>query len=766
MKSDAKTYKKKKKKKSNPVVKTLKVIGTTVLSLVLVCIITFSIVATALTVYVIKFMENTSDVDIDLYNLDVITTSFIYAQDPETGEWVEIHRMSQNQNRILVTLDEVPQHVQDAFICTEDERFFEHEGVDFKRTFAAFANMFLEFWDTKQGGSTITQQLVKNLTGDEDKTSTRKMREIFRAMNLEDEYPKEVILEAYLNYIGFGGNCYGVQAAANRYFDKDVSELTIAEAACLASIPKSPNTLNPEVDPEANRERRNNVVLPAMLKNGVISSEEYEQALNEEIIYAYQEIDEETGEIVEAETEMQNWYVDMVIFEVADDMMKKYGYETQEEAISAISNGGYKIYAAVDPNIQQQMEEKFKDNTTFAAETLNNPPQAAAIIMDYNGYIKGVVGGIGEKPNPLCYNRATMSQRSIGSTVKPIASYGYAMYTDQITWSTIFYDTPIEVVEDWNTMKKKKWPANYSNRWTEDPYFTFQALQRSLNTIPAQIVEQATPQEVFKFVQNNMQITSLVASDADYSAMTVGGLTNGITLLELTTAYQAFGNEGKIHDPTSYYKVVDAEGEVILENDGESYVQAIDPDTAYVMNKLLQTVVYGPNGTGTAAKIEGVTIAAKTGTSQDWADIAFVGCTPSYVSSVWYGYDDSYKYDENKKEWVANSTQGTYYSSAKVWKNIFEDIMKEGEVTEFPANENVIEAKYCTITGLIASEYCPHSVDVGYYKPSNVPETCSGVHGTIASDSDAEETVAPSETLPPETSPVGAATAVDLSTLY
>ena len=755
----------KRRKKSNPILKTLAVIGTTFLSLFLIVVITLCIVATALTVYVIKFMENSESVDIDLYNLDVMTTSFIYAEDPETGEQVEIHRMSQDANRILVSLDDIPQHVRDAFISTEDERFYEHEGVDFKRTFLAFANYFLHFWDENQGGSTITQQLVKNITGDDKQDPARKMREIFRAMNLEREYPKDVILEAYLNYIGFGGNTYGIQAAANKYFDKDVSELTVAEAACLAAIPKSTVQYNPLVHPENNEKRRNNVVLPTMLENGFISSEQYEEAINEQIIYAGQHLDEETGEIVEEDAVIQDWFVDMVIFDVARDFQKKYGIDTQEEAIAKISNGGYRIYATVDIDIQKEMEAKYLDNSTFAKETLSNPPQSAAIIMDYNGCIKGVVGGIGRKPNPMCYNRATMAKRSIGSTVKPISSYGYALYSDYINWSTVFFDEPIEVVKDWNTMEKMKWPKNYSNVWTGQRFFTYDALQRSLNTIPAQLVDQLTPKAVFDFMQNNMQITSLVAADADYSAMTVGGLTDGITLLELASAYQAFGNSGKIYKPISYYKVLDSNGNVVLDNTDNSFIQAIDADTAYVMNKLLQTVVYGPSGTGRAAKIDNVVIAAKTGTSQEWVDLAFVGVTPGYVSAVWYGYDEAYKYDEQTGKYVPNSCKDLYYSSAVVWKNIFGNIMTEKDSgTDFAENPNVLKLDYCTVTGLLAGPNCTAKAE-GYYKPTNIPSFCNGDHsGTTYNLPGGETTMAPLETPESENTPSTAST-IDLNSL-
>ncbi|MGN0689999.1 MAG: penicillin-binding transpeptidase domain-containing protein, partial [Oscillospiraceae bacterium] len=488
-------------------------------------------------------------------------------------------------------------------------------------------------------------------------------------------------------------------------------------------------------------------------------------AINEQIIYAGQHLDEETGEIVEEDAVIQDWFVDMVIFDVARDFQKKYGIDTQEEAIAKISNGGYRIYATVDIDIQKEMEAKYLDNSTFAKETLSNPPQSAAIIMDYNGCIKGVVGGIGRKPNPMCYNRATMAKRSIGSTVKPISSYGYALYSDYINWSTVFFDEPIEVVKDWNTMEKMKWPKNYSNVWTGQRFFTYDALQRSLNTIPAQLVDQLTPKAVFDFMQNNMQITSLVAADADYSAMTVGGLTDGITLLELASAYQAFGNSGKIYKPISYYKVLDSNGNVVLDNTDNSYIQAIDADTAYVMNKLLQTVVYGPSGTGRAAKIDNVVIAAKTGTSQEWVDLAFVGVTPGYVSAVWYGYDEAYKYDEQTGKYVPNSCKDLYYSSAVVWKNIFGNIMTEKDSgTDFAENPNVLKLDYCTVTGLLAGPNCTAKAE-GYYKPTNIPSFCNGDHsGTTYNLPGGETTMAPLETPESENTPSTAST-IDLNSL-
>jgi penicillin-binding protein 1A len=722
---------KKTKKKSHPIKKALAVIGTTILSVVLIVIITGSIVATALTVYVMKFMDNTND--IDLYNLDLKSTSFIYAYDKE-GKEVEIQRISRDENRIPVDINKVPEYVKMAFVCIEDERFFEHKGVDFKRTFAAFANMFLNFYKSQQGGSTITQQLVKNITRDDDVSIQRKIREIFTAMNLEKNYTKTDILEAYLNYIGFGGTTYGIQAASYKYFGKDVTQLTLAEAASLAAIPKDPNHLNPFASPERNKERQL-LVLKAMLENSVISDQEYEEAVNQQLVFADPNSSTNSAGN-QTNSTVQSYFVDLVINDVAADLKELYGLDSIDKARDRLMSGGYKIYSTVDIDMQKAVEQKFLDYKTFSSKVLNDPPQAAFICMDYNGNIKAVVGGIGEKPGPLCWNRAVDSVRSPGSCIKPISTYGYGLSMDLFHWSTIFTDKPIEVM-DYEKGQKVLWPKNYSNVWSYQNFFTFEALQRSLNTIPAQLCEKETPRAVFDFVKDKMGITTLVeskqvngtvVSDVNLSPMSVGGLTEGVTLRELVEAYQVFGNLGKRYDSTTYTKVTDSDGNIILEH---KYipVQALDEDTAYVMNKLLQTVIEGPNGTGRAARLNTTPLVGKTGTSQDWVDLSFVGCTPDYVSGVWYGYDEPRKYDEKTKTWIVNEARNKYYSSSQVWKNIFGEIAENETGKAFPTDPNVKELYYCTVTGLIAGPNCTsRSSTPGYYKPSNIPAMCNGDH--------------------------------------
>ncbi len=707
---DKKTQVRRKKKKVNPVKRTLVVIGTTLLSLVLIVIITGSIIAAALTVYIVQFSNDVDVIELDLSDLDLAYSTFIYAYDDNEAV-TELAKISRKADRIPVTIDKIPQYVQDAFVYTEDERFYEHDGVDWQRTFMAFLNEFLKMWSTRQGGSTITQQLVKNVTSDDAKTWDRKMREIFRASQLERYRPKQEILEAYLNFIGFGGSTAGIQAASLKYFGKDVSELSVAEGAVLAAIPKNPEVVNPFADREQCIERQRETVLPMMYKNAAISEKQYYEALEEELVFVEPNANSDSGG-----TGIQNWFTDMVIRDVTLDLADLYGIE-EDEASDLLYNGGFEVYATVDMEMQNAVEAKFVDYTTFSDRVLTDPPEAAFICMDYQGNIKAVVGSNREKVGSNVYNRADRALRSPGSCIKPITSYSYGIEKNLINWSSVFRNEPIITdMIDPETGAKRTWPYNYNSRsYDYAGYFTFQALQRSLNTIPAQLIEMETPAAVFEFLQNKYQITSLNAYDADMAPLSVGALTDGISLRELVAAYQPFGNAGIYCKPTSYTKVLDSNGKVILEHK-YTPLQSLGKETSYVMNKLMQTVIEGPNGTGRAARLSVTPLIGKTGTSQDWHDLSFVGCTPDYVSGIWYGYDVP-----------KQIPTGTFYSSAQVWKNVFGEIADSMPVKSFPENNDVKELYYCTRTGLIASGTCPTGA-VGYYKSDCIPETCPGNH--------------------------------------
>lgn len=713
--------KRRRRKKKGPIRKTLTVIGMVLLSLILIAVISVSIIAAALTVYVMQFRENTP-IDIDLDSLDLAYTTFIYGYD-ENGEQVELKSISHTADRIPVSIDRVPQHVRDAFVYIEDERFYEHAGVDWKRTFGAFVNLLTNeaLYGSTQGGSTITQQLVKNVTGDKDEHWDRKLREIFRASDLERYRDKDDILEAYLNCIGFGGNTSGIQAASLKYFNKDVSELTLAEAACLAAIPKSPENLNPRVNPEGNRERQL-LVLRAMYNNAAISKQQYENAIAEELVF-YDPSTEDNDD------DIQNWYIDMVIRDVTIDLSKLYGVDT-DEAREMLYDGGYSIYTPIDIKMQEELEAKYRDYTTFSNTVLNDPPLSAFTVMDYTGNVLAVVGNIGEKSGSNVWNHATMSPRQPGSSFKPVAGYSYSIEHDLATWSTIMPDLPIEIPDENNPGQMRKWPTNYSsssrnNVWSGNSYFIFQALQRSLNTVSARLVQAAGSGNVFEFVQNRYQFSTLVAEDADLSPMSVGALTKGVTVRELVAAYQVFGNGGQYFAPTSYTYVQDPTGEVILQHK-YTPIQSISAESAYVMNKLMQQVIDGPNGTGRAAKLENIPVAGKTGTSQNWADNWFVCCTPDYVSGVWYGYEDR-----------RTVPSGTYYSTAQLWKNIFGDIASRGTTPDFPECETVKQLYFCSNTGMIAGSNCP-AYNQGYYKSTNIPPVCNKCGGYTINPKNAE----------------------------
>ncbi len=702
------------------------ILGTTLLSIFLVVIITGTIVATAMTVYVLEFMDETSDVTIT--ELASSANTIIYAQKNEK-ELVQLYTVANEIQRVPIDIEEIPQHVRDAFVCVEDERFYSHEGIDYKRTFAAFANMFIHIYDTNQGGSTITQQLIKNLTGDDDPSPERKIREIFRAMQFEKKYSKDEILENYLNYIGFGGPTNGIQLAAIKYFGKDVSELTIAEAACLAAIPKSPETLNPFAEYQddetgewintgkaENRDRQESV-LYHMYKNGAISYDQYHKALDEELIFtdskeykkAHPEADADN---MMDEEKANSWVVDTAMREYAAVLMDEYGI-TEDEAFARINSGGYQIYTTVNLEMQKYVEEKYLDisnlmdpdsNCSWDENDNRIYPQSAFIAMDYNGEIQCVVGGIGEKTVSLGFNRATMAQRQPGSCIKPVTTYGLALSTDHIHWGSMYKDSPIQIEGG------KDWPQNYDYTWPGNSIPIYDALRRSRNTVPAQLCKELTPQSVFNFATQNLglelvDITESGKSDIAYAPLTIGALTNGVSIENLVNGYLPYGNGGTYYGAHIISRVEKGDGSIVYQNDGNPH-EAVDKETAYVMNKLLQEVI--KNGTGTAAQLSNKTVAGKTGTSEDWNDLCFVGLTEDFVSGVWIGYD--------QKEML-----NTGLSSAKVWYNIigeYADSVKSDK--SYPECDDVISASTCTSSGMIAGDSCSKGV-TGYWKSTNAP---------------------------------------------
>lgn len=705
-------------------------VGKVIFAAFLIFIIIGSIVGTAMTVFIMRYVN--ADPVIDLDALELGYTTVIYGTNFE-GEEIELQKITSGGYRTWVSIDKIPQMVQDAFMYSEDERFKEHEGVDWARTFGAFAGWVASKFGVETSGfgaSTITQQLVKNINSDfYQRTGSTKLKEIMMSLNLERHYSKDKILEAYLNYINLGNNTYGVEAASQKYFNKSVSELTVSEAAMLAVIPKSPSKYEPINNYETNIDRRNRVSLAKLLEFNCITQEEYDAAVAD--MPQIFNIDLSQNENDTFST-IYSWYVDEAIRSVQADFASKYNVSS-DEALDMINNGGYRIYTPMISELQNVLEDAFLDDSLFEANSAANAitytnsageqvtitPSAAMVIMDYEGYVLAIVGDRGAKTSSLCWSNASGKSRlSPGSCMKPITVYAPAIDNGTITWSTLLTDEPIEAKGD--DGKLRPWPENYGgpSKWTYAPITMQKALEVSKNTIPAQLIKTLTPEYCFNFLTQDLGITTLLDDESEHLALTIGGLDEGLKLTELVAAYEMFGNGGMHYAPKAYTQVVDTMGNVILDNSYDEGNQAISEQSAYVMNRLLNTVITGSEGTGRAAAVSGYDIVGKTGTSSFSEHLSFVGCTPSFVSGIWLGYSD-----------IQEEIPSTY-SPAKVWGNIMSLILPlyyQADET-FEAPEGVVQMQYCTHTGLLATNGCP-STAVGYYDSSQLPGYCT-THGS------------------------------------
>lgn len=680
----------------------LQLAGKGIIAMALVGIITGSIVASVMAIYIFKSLDGT--VDIDLHDLDMKYTTIMYATDRETGESYELKRIQSTENRISVDFEQMPDHLWQAAVAAEDKRFPDHHGVDWKRTTAAFVNQYvIKLFPGTQGGSTITQQVIKNVTGEKEVSAARKINEIFSALKLEKQFSKEEILESYLNTIPFGGTIHGVQAAANYYFDKDVSELTVPESACIITITNAPSYYNPFGEKGAvhNKERRN-YIYTQMLELGYITQEEYEE---------YYDSDVEVARTAtqEGETAMLSWFEDYVIDEVIGDLQKELNI-TGNEAWDMVYNKGLRIYTTYDPAVQKSLENSYKDLSKFPPVYNSEYPESAVVVLNVeDGSIAGLIGG-NEKNGDRLFNRATAAQRHPGSTMKAISPYLQAFEMDMVTWSTMFINNPI-------TVGGQPWPVNYYTADDGKKVSLVYAFQRSLNRIPAQLMEVIGPEQAYNFLEKKLNLYSLVSpednpqyNDMNLSPMTLGGMTVGITPLEMAGAYRTFATGGKFVTPYSYTAVYDSEGNLLLEKDTKS-VRVISAETATIINKLLQAAAQLPPGTGTTANLGAMPTGGKTGTSSDDFDQWFVGMTPYYVTAVWMGYDEP------------SQIRYGNYPPPILWKLLMAPIHQNLPVKPFYASENVQAMSYCTESGDLATPNCP-AVATGWYKTSFMPSNC------------------------------------------
>lgn len=727
----------------------LTIVGTTLSSMLLIIVVMLCIVVTIIVVYILNFADN--GFDANLREAEMKYTTIVYAYDSE-GHEVEITRLASEQNRIWTNYEDISPNLINAVVSTEDKRFWDHKGVDWRRTVFALGADVLNLSRAGQGGSTITQQLVKNITGDDKQNWERKLREIFRAMSLEEKYTKIDILESYLNRIWLGGMVYGVGAASQYYFGKDAKDLDIAESAIIAGMIRNPYMRSPYVDLQ-NCKDNQIYALQNMYEQGYISLREYEDAKVEQVKFARTvygdafgyvdpnsvepgnpdenedvEDDDEEEPIYEAykwdDYEIsQNWYVDAAIDQVINDYAELKGI-SYTSARNDINNGGFKIYINMDIELQDKLEEKYRDpliamtdydKTAKETDLL----QSAFVITNYEGTVVALAGGLGDKPGDNCFNRATMAVRAPGSTIKPISVYATAIQNNIVTFSTMLPDKQISILDGYYI---RKWPNNFDYNQTEELIPVWMGLRESKNTLAVRITQLLSPQVCYNQLTENLGLTTLTDTDIQLSPMSMGALTNGAKLYEMAAAYQIFGNGGIYYRPMLYSRVLDGKDNVILKQDFYG-TQAIDSDTAWIVNRMMKTVVTDGTSSGRYAALPNCEVIGKTGTSNSGKDLLFAGCTPEYVGMVWLGYDTNK--DIPTSSWSADWDYHRY--GAQIWHDVMVDIVNTTQTHKFTPDTSVLQRRYCVETGLLASTSCEET-KIGYYRDGNLPGYCSGNH--------------------------------------
>lgn len=717
------------------------------ITVLLVGVITGMIVGTAFIIYINNCID--PEVDMSLFAIDKDRTTTIYYteytdRENRIGEEVELEdqRLYGAENSLWAEYEDMPKDLIYAFVSIEDRRFFTHDGVDWLRTGSAVLN-FLFPQGRLYGASTITQQLIKNITGDDDVTIQRKIQEIVRALNIEKYKSKEEIIEMYLNFVYLSQNCYGVQTAANTYFNKDVSDLTLVECAALAAIVQSPTAFDPYTRPERNKDRREEV-LKNMLEYEHISQEEYDEAINTELVI-------NLNKRSDANVSTNSWFTDTLIDDVINDLMREKGY-TRAVASNLIYSGGLKIYSTVDPEVQKVLEEEYAKESNFPETTGIKPESAMVVIDPPTGDILGIVGGRDKVGNRV-QNHATQSTRPPGSSLKPISTYGPGLEYGILTYATIYDDVPVnfgdytvdpdpEMPEE-EIVEPDPWPNNYPDRYGGLTTVA-DALRRSVNTVSVRILGDLTIDRSFDFVYNKLNCKSLIegrrlesgryVTDKGVAALALGQLEYGITVRELTSAYSMIANGGIYCESHTYIKVLDSNGEVLLSNE-ELGTTVMSEQNTFILTKMMQAVV--SSGTATSITLdEKVNVAGKTGTTNSDYDRWFVGFTPYYVGGVWLGY-------EYPKSLTGISTSAHVRLWDAVMTRLHEDIINDAKnggapIKEFNAS-GVIEAEFCTASGKIPTEACrldprgtSTTIATGYFTASTLPLEPCDCHVKVA----------------------------------
>ncbi len=591
--------------------------------------------------------------------------------------------LSGKENRTYATYSEITRYLPEAFISIEDERFYQHKGVDIKRTAGATFKFILSKFgigSSDFGGSTITQQVIKKVTGEDDKSSLRKAKEIIRAFQLEKWLSKEEIIELYMNLIYLGEGAYGVEAASYTYFAKSASDLTIAQSALIAGLAQAPEGYNPYKYPEKAKQRQE-LVLGKMYELGKINKAQYDEAMAEELVYT-------KGS--QSLASSNSYFIDAVVEEVIKDLMEEKNIN-RAMAQTMVYNNGFKIYTTLDPKIQDVLEKTYLNHQYFQTRKgYDENLQSAMVIIDYKeGNVVGLIGGAGEKTTLRGLNRATGMTRSIGSNMKPLGVYGPGLELGKLTPATTFDDVP-------TTYRIGGYPwriKNYDGRY-RGLINIRKAIEISDNIVAAKAMQEVVGTEYsFQFLEK-LGISSLTNNDKlSPAALSLGGMNKGISPLEVAAAYGTIANKGVYVEPKLYTKIEDRNGQIFYKK--QSKVRDVmSEENAFLLTDMMRTVTTGSEGTGRAAALKNIDVAAKTGTTSDDKDRWFSAFTPYYVGAVWYGYDTP--------AYINVATN----PGTKVWKDVMQEIHKDLPAAKFERPEGIVSRAVCRDSGLLATDAC------------------------------------------------------------
>lgn len=727
------------KKETNQIFRFFGIILTVFLFWILITLIILTCTAGAVVIYAFKTSENVSEIDIPEREKE--RSSYIYQTNSDTNEYELIYKITPytGDMNIEIEASSLPDYVKFAFVSIEDERFYSHDGVDIISSSKALINEMLKISglinSETVGGSTITQQLVKNITRDDDVSAERKIREIYRAMRLEQKYSKDEILNKYLNIVYFGQdsegcNMYGIEAAAIGYFGKHACELSPREAACLAAVLKNPDVYGP-LSGKENNNNRSLYCLRKMFEQGILSPYQYEKSRSEAIVIVPENLRKSSLKLSDFRNTFKNpdptgWVIDEAVKEFADYLSEAKNI-SKEEARKAFFDGGYELFLTVDDKLQRHLEEMYSNGDIFPdrkayytdedgnekEETL----QSAIVVLDYKGKIKGIVGRVGKKTESFCWSNATLSHRQPGSSIKPLSVYSYGIENDKITWSSLFTDEPLYKATD----SSEAWPKNYSGTYSYKQMTVNEFLENSYNTLPAFLCDSFGIDEVFRFTTETMRLKLDSDTDNTIASLSLGASGTGPTLLSLANSYMVFGNGGQYYKAHILGRIKDSGSKrIYAEPDANSGKQVISEETAFIMNKMLRNVIV--KGTGKKARLKNKFNIGKTGTTENYRDILFAGLTEDYVSAIWIGFENSSSPDTIRS-----------LNSGAVWKEVFgsyADKIKSG--ASFPECDSVIFSDYCSETGEPASPGCPVG-GKGWFKKSTFKK-CSRVHKKAAQE--------------------------------